>query len=384
MPAYRKVLIPGLLASAFGISYREPLVEWVRSLRPASCSVVLIDDADQPVVPRGRIDVFELDRSSHLPSPAPLLGSIALSGEAPGEEIEIDSRRFPPSIQLRFHVPGFGVDYRSVELATDRTYRMQLSEPVTVRGCVRNAHQPLAGARVLALGGGPRGVLLAEARTDADGCYRLVGIARAAKWFTFRVLLPGYTMCERDYRLEAKDREAGDRDFYLDPVPPVCGVVHGPSDLPLDGLEVGALVLGGLRAAVATDGSFELHHLRAGQGVRLLVRGLPPEFTQRAVRAAAGERVVIEVCRRAELRGKVVSRQARFGLGGVEVWHDDSDRGTEMVRTDASGNFQLQHAPTGSLVLHFAVPAGPRFPQGRVLRREVVAGVGSELVVPID
>ena len=391
MPPYRRVLIIVVALGVIAGAMHEQIARLYRWFLPATATVQL-RDVDGTLIPlAGRADVFAIDRTVYLSSPMPLLGSVDLA--ALGDTLELDGNRFPQSMQIRFHVPGYGVDYMSAELGKRRTFKLTLGPPMSVVGRVTAVGgKPVKGATVLGIGAHPRGVILSETKTDERGHFSLDNISSRTGNVFVRVLAEGFALAEieHDWRAVEKGR-AGNPEFELVPVPPLHGKVQLPAEL--EGilqkktLRVSVFQHPGVSAAVLTDGRFIMHHLAGGKNYRTLLQGLPPGFTHRVVYAQPGQRCTIDVVPAVTLRGRVVSRRGTRGFAKTEVWHQDTTRGNEKVYTDGYGRFALPNVPKGTVSLQVVVPDSPNYPNGVSIRRKVdvpAAGAGKESVVRID
>lgn len=379
LPRYRRVLLillaVGVLIASFWGEARRLFV----SMLPKTATIRLIDVEGNTIPLAGRADVFELDRTKYLCSPRPVIGSIDL--DAKGEVIVVDSEQFPSSLQVRFHVPGYGVDYASVELGKRHEHRLRLGPPSSVEGVVLSVKGvPLEGAKVIALGIAPRGVVLAETESNERGRFVLAGISGKVGMLVLRVLKRGFAMEEREHSLKKFAIErVRNTEFRLTPVPPVRGVVRYPEGLDVSGVRVGVLNVPGIFADVADDGSFTLHHLKVGTRYRLLLRGLPGGFAHDLVYMRCGDSVEVVVGAVVVVRGVVVSKSSGRGVPGAKVWHDYSTRGHEVVHAGPSGEFTLRSIPLGELSVNVEVPVSPHFPKGGVEHLRIAVKDRSQL-----
>ncbi len=364
MPVYWRVFSIALILAVIAAAMHREIRDYYLGLLPATAQVRLIDgETGQGIRFAGRADVFALDRTVYQPSPMPVIGSVDLAGA--GEELWLSSEQFPGSIQVRFHVPSYGVDYASVELGKRRAFKLILGRPSSVSGVVRDKRgKPVPGARIVGLGGSSRGVVLAETKTDAAGRYTLSQFSSRVPYLVIRILGEGFALKEREYWPNAvASHELSKTDFVLTPVPPVLGEVRMSVGLgegePPPSLRVSVLNLPGANTDVREGGSFVLHHLKAGMRCRLLLQGLPDGLTHRLTRASAGIRVTIEIVPAVSLRGRVISGETGRGLHNVSVRHEHTSRGGAWVRTGRDGWFELPEVPVGPLLLTVSVPDGP-------------------------
>ena len=219
IPRHHRILGVLLVLFILVASFHEQLLELYDWLQPPLAQVTLVDVAGQPIQMRGVADVFETDRSHYRASPMPLLGTVTLDSSV--DSLVIDSNRYPKSVQVRIHVPGYGMDYISVELNRRHTWTLRLGPPTDVSGIVLDqTGAPVPGAQVIVLGGSNRGVELARVLTRADGKYTAHGISRNVDFLTLRVLKEGFALKEREHWLDASPGEkASQTDFKLAPVP---------------------------------------------------------------------------------------------------------------------------------------------------------------------
>ncbi|MEE2886859.1 MAG: carboxypeptidase-like regulatory domain-containing protein [Planctomycetota bacterium] len=379
LPRYRRVLLVVLAIAVLVTGFWGEIRGVFVSMLPKTATIRLIDVEGNTIPLAGRADVFELDRTRYLSSPRPVIGTIDLEGK--GEVVVVDSEQFPSSLQVRFHVPGYGVDYASVELGKRREHRLRLGAPTSVEGVVRGVGGlPLKGARVLALGVAPRGVVVAETESAADGRFVLTGISARAGMLVLRVLKRGFAMEEREHSLKKFAIErVRNTEFRLTPVPPVRGVVRYPEGLVVAEVQAGVLNVPGVFADVEDDGSFTLHHLAVRKRYRLLVRGLPEGFAHDQVYIQSGDSVQVVVCAVVARRGIVVSKSTGRRVPGAKVWHNHSTRGSEVVHANPSGEFTLRSIPLGDLSVSVEIPVSPDFPRGGVEHHRISVDESSQL-----
>lgn len=383
MPPYRRVLLIVLALAVLVTSFWSEVSGVFVSMLPRTASIRLIDADDNTIPLAGHADVFELDRTKFLSSPRPIIGSIDLEGL--GDVIVVDSERFPKSLQVRFHVPGYGVDFASVELGKRREHRLRLGPPVSIEGIVLGkSGSPLEGARVIVLGVASRGVVLAETTTNQRGRFELEGISDRVGILVLRVLKPGYAMEEREHLLEKRAiTRLRNTEFRLTPVPPVRGVVHLPDGCEPKGLRVGVLSVPGITAELAADGSFTLHHLAPDLRYRLLLEGLPEGFAHGEIYARCGERVEVEVGPVVVVRGTLVSKDSGRYVPKAKIWHNYSTRGVEAVLTGPTGKFTLRSVPLGEHSVSVEIPESPEFPQGGVQAHKLSIDAACEVTIRV-
>lgn len=318
----------------------------IQSLIPRYAEVRVVR-ADGEPVGAGVLEVFALREAGGDPSPGERLGEVAFES---GERIRLDEDLVRDQALLRVRVPGLGLDYSYVELDGEPV-AIRLGAPRTIRGRVLGPDgKGAAGARVLALGGGRRGVVLLETTTDADGGFRLEGISSLVNHLVLRVFFEACAVLDHDWDTAAP---ADGLELRLRRTRPVAGRVVAPPEVRLEGLVVRVYHLPGVETRVLGDGRFLLDHLPPPplRG-RLLLAGLPEGYTHRKTLAAAGESgVTIEVLPASRVRGRVV-----YGAGGepapyAAVVHEHGPSGEHVAYADENGIFSIDRVPPGRIVL---------------------------------
>lgn len=344
-------------------------------------------------MPALELQLFPEQLAFNQPSPPPPLATLVLEQ---GNEIVLDKELVPGAAMLRWSGKGVGTGFANI--TRGRATVIPLTAPAVVKGRIGTAQgfyamglrslglKAIAGARVVAMGGGEHGVPLCETRTDADGRYELSGFASALPVVGVRVLAPGYGVA-------FTNQFVGSDDPLIVPLlatKPIRGRVALPAGVDAAALRVLAKGLPGIEAAVASDGSFELDHVPPGLEPRLLVHGLPVAFTHPLVHAIAGnDAVAIEIVASASLRGRVVERNTLIPMGGAMVWHDCGPAGGATVQADDGGYFVLERVPGGEVLLRaqreLKNPEGDRETLSGERRVRVEAGVDqSDVIVRID
>ncbi len=245
---------------------------------------------------------------------------------------------------------------------------------------------PVAGARVLGLGGGEHGVVLCEATSDADGHFVLSGFAGDTACLAVRVLAPGYAIASVTCQLPVADEVV----VPLVETRRIEGAVGLPPEVPAASVRLLARGLPGVDCAIAADGTFVLDHVPPDVEPRLLVYGLDDAWTHPLVRAAAGDRAVrLLVVRAATVHGRIVDRQTHQPIGRAMVWHENGPAGMVAVDADENGRFELGRAPPGEIVVRAQVAAADPFghSETRTGERRITIEAGKDVdgvVVGID
>ena len=126
-----EIIVEGLRNRAVRAVRLLELYDW---LQPPLAQVKLVDVDGRPISMQGVADVFETDRSHYRASPMPLLGTVTLDSSV--DSLVLDSNQYPKSVQVRIRVPGYGMDYISVELNRRHTWTLRLGPPTEVSGIV--------------------------------------------------------------------------------------------------------------------------------------------------------------------------------------------------------------------------------------------------------
>lgn len=384
MPRYRRILLVVLGMAVLATSFWSDIQKLFVSMLPKTATIQVVDADNNPIALVGRADVFELDRTKYLSSPRPLLASVDLDGLS--DVLTLNSEQFPRSLQVRFHIPGYGVDYASVELGKRRAHKFRLGLPTSVAGVVLGkGGSPLEGAKVIALGIASRGVVVSECVSNQQGRFELTGISQRVGMLVLRVLKEGYAMKEREHALEKfAIARLRDTTFRLKSTPPIRGAVRFPKGLDGKGVRVSVLNIAGVSTEVAADGSFTLHHLAAGKRYRLLLQGLPQGYAHAQLYGRCGDRVEIVVGEVVTVTGTVISKSSGSYVAGAKLWHNYSTHGIESVSTGPSGQFTLRSVPRGEHSVSIEIPKSPNFPEGGVESYKILADGSTNLVVEVQ
>ena len=292
-------------------------------------------------------------------NPAPRVGGFRLEG--PGPHYFTSDTVPAAEAVLRVTAPGMGVSFVHVKRAVGDVPALGLAPPGDVLpGSVSDGDgSPVVGARIQILGGGRRGVPLLERTTDREGRFFIDGVSSTVSTVLVRVLARGFAVAERSVRLKTLDgvaHDVVDTAIELERVEPIQGRVVidrrlSAEDLSLTDWTVRVLRVPGVVAPVAADGTFRLDHMLGPPKIATLVLAdIDEGLTHRPVRAAVGDRdVEIQIEPAHQLAGRVVNMHNGAGIGGCSVFHTEASNGTEVVQTDANGNFLLRRVPEGSI-----------------------------------
>lgn len=377
------VLAPFLLASAAWFGWQA----WQRTR-----TVVTFETADGSPVPALEIEVYPNEVAFNAPSPPPRLASAQHEG---GTTFVLKNAGLPSSFLLRWSGAGVGAGVASV--TRGRAAQILVTPPAAMDGRVGQPTGFLAfglrttgmravkDARVLCMGAGEHGVVLAETRTDAEGRFRLEGFASDPPVVWLRVLAPDCAIAFAQHFVGAQGPVVP-----LVPTKPLRGRVALPPEVDARQLLVLAKGLPGVQAEVAADGTFQLDHLPPNVQPRLLVHGLPTNWTHSVVNGGAGqENVVVEVVRGQTVRGLVLDRMTQIPQAGAMVWHDCGPLGGATVTTGEDGAFEFERLPEGKVKLRAQVgytPIGSKelVPTGELVVDVKVSGPAKQVALLVD
>ena len=387
MPVTLRYGLPLALVGVLVAAFWPQIRELARSLLPAYARLKVMDQQGQ-LLPRVRLQVFPYDVTAFGPSPTELLSDREVEVDESGI-IELGEEHMPQEALVRITAPGYGADYRHLTRGGRRVPEVRLGEPMHVSGTVRSVSgEPLPRARVLALGGDRRGVLLGEARSDQAGAFTIRDLSKGVSVMVVRVLHRGYGLAEKTWWQQPTHREPNEEekqkaslDFELRPVPPAKGRVLLPEGVTADDLEIRVYQFPGVSAKVAEDGSFSLHHLaKAGASVfRILVANLPEQFTHPRVRVRPGDSgVKVPVRAAVMVTGRVVSEDSGRPMPGAMVSHENGPRGRRKAEASADGRFKLAGVPAGDVEFTITLRKSRRHPNGGVRMKRVHIEAGAE------
>lgn len=307
-----------------------------------------------------------------------------------GRAVTDDSGHFsvgglaPGSYDLVVSAPGFStVQRRALTVASGDRFpvEIQLSGTGAVEGQVKDsAGQPLQGVQVAggSSWGGSLGDTMAQSRTDADGHYRIEGLAAGA--LLLSAMRQGATLGARQ-RVEVTEGGTARADFTLDETGTVEGVVRpATGSLPAEPVTVTAFQMGeGMRfrmggadmARVEVDasGSFQMTLPPGRYSLQVMSRARGPFRGREAssVQVEVGKTAHVELTwqnerpqETASLQGVVLEPDGTPSPGAVVTLSGDGGgRGPRtMNMADDEGHFSLflppspsPDAPTGGLKL---------------------------------
>ena len=336
------ILLPVAIASASWFGYRA----W-----KGSRTVVTFVGIGGAPVPPLELQLFAEQLSFHQPSPPAPYATRKLDE---GDTCVFGSEEVDRSALLRYSGPGIGTGYASI--TRGRQAEIRLAAPTQLQGRVGAIEgvfamglrtlgmQPVAGARVIGMGGGEHGLALCEAVTDSDGRFALAGFSSDLGALFVRVLADGYSLASSNQFLDPNASVV----VPMLPTKKITGRVALPAGLDASRLRVLAKGLPGVEARIAADGAFSLDHVPPQLEPRLLVHGLPIGFTHAQVNAHAGQDgIAIAIVPDVVLRGRVVERMRQLPMSGAMVWHDCGPIGGVTVHADGDGRFEIRGAPPG-------------------------------------
>jgi len=331
----------------------------------ASRAYLSVVDAGGAAVGEARLEFYRHDESPDAASPTERLGELRRSSAG---SFSVGSDLVPGAAVVRVSVPGSGIGFGFAQ--TGRTTALSVGPPITVRGQLTDSrNQPVAGARVVAFGGGSRGVPLVETESGEDGRFVLEGISKTVAYPLIRVIRAGFAVEEKEIYLEREH----DLAIQLRETAPGRGRVvaelagaerpggapgsgggDGPG-LPLDleGLEVRVFHVPGLTTRTGPGGVFRLDELPPSPTrCFVLLSTLPRGWTHRRCPIrAGGPDVTLEVSPSATVRGRVVNGNTGFGVGWAKVLHEHGPAGMEVVQCDGAGFFEIGRVPPGPVEL---------------------------------
>lgn len=301
-------------------------------------------------VPELELTFFPAQLAFAAPSPPPPLGSLQV---APGvAAAAVGADLVPDEAVVRYRGAGLGTGFAFVRRGVPNA-PIRLQQPGSLRGRVfvrravsafGSSHEftlPVAGAEILAMGGGEHGVPLASAASDALGRFELQGFDSSLRSLSLRVRAPSHVLLHHDLQRTAEAWPAA--ELELEATTPRPGQLLTPPEILPRSLRILARGLPGVEALPDTRGQFVLDHVEATGTPRLLVHGLPPGFAQLPVQSLPGKPLVVEVIAAAVVRGQVRDRVTGAPMAGVLVWSGDGD----AVRADDDGRFVLDRLLPG-------------------------------------
>lgn len=302
---------------------------------------------------RAKLEFFAYDRAPSAPSPMPLLGGCDTSARG---RARLDVTLPAAGLAVRVSSPEHGIGYGFVE-GDGHALRVELAPAHRVEGRVHARDgRPLAEARVQVFGGGPRGVLLVETRTDQGGSFVVDSISSKLTAWTVRAFADGHAVGSVTWECD----DDGGPSIVLDPTKLLRGRIVAAETIPLDGLELRVLNLPGVTARVAADGSFELALLPPPPTVAYsVVDGVPPGWTFERTALVAGTDVTIRLVREERVQGRVVDAASGAPVAGARVFHEHGPMCVAATRSAADGSFELGLVPPGRIVLRAVLERRP-------------------------
>ena len=343
LPFTIRWILPAVVA-AIGIKY------WA-DLRAMQVVFTFVTATGAPA-PDVKLEFFAEATGPSDPSPPPRLGEVVVTG---GEEFRASSMLVPRRALVRWSTAGHGSGFAAV--AAGEQHRIELNPAGTVSGSVvqplpvwlfgaRALAAPVAGARVVVMGGGERGLPLAEAPAAADGRFTVGGFDDGILQPTLRVLAAGFSLAHVDAIRGAAEEPAL---AVVTPTQPLQGRVALPAGLAAQGLRVLARGLPGIDAVPAADGFFALDHVPAWTWPRLVVHGLPAGFTQRGCQVTVATSAEVVVERALTVRGYVLDALTQAPVQGATVYHENGADGLSTCTTAMDGAWEFTDLPSGSV-----------------------------------
>ena len=358
-------------ASAPGVAVPTPSPLRI-VLRPTARVAGRVIDADGKPVAGATVGVFEDARG---------FSSSRSMGADPKQEIADDEGGFvfadvpPGAFGLSAEAPRHqSAELRGLEVKPGQELagvEIVLPAGAAVEGRVLSPEgSPVANARVAvaeASRGGTFSFSSQRAGTDADGHYRIEGIAPGPH--TLQAQAEGYRRAVRD--VEAKGETRG-VDFQLDRGLEVSGRVIDTAGNSFAGAVV--FLAGTVHDSRVTDsqedGSFRIAGLDNGQySLRASPRGLDSVSADGSAETAvtlAGAPVSGIELRISAAEGTVAGRLTGLDLSQlsrVRVWVDSM---FHLGSVDADGNYRVVHLQPGAQTVHAIVPDTPLHAEGSV------------------
>lgn len=345
LPVTVRFILPALLA-AIGTKF------WM-DLRAMQVVFTFVTAAGAPG-PDVKLEFFAEATGPSDPSPPPRLGEVVV---ASGEEFRASGDLVPRRALVRWSTAGHGSGFAAV--APGERHRIVLDAPGSVSGTVVQPAQvwlfgaralaaPVSGARIVLMGGGERGLPLAEGITSADGNFTVTGFDDAILQPTLRVLATGLSLAHVD---AIRGAAAEPALAVVTPTQPLQGRVALPAGVGATGLRVLARGLPGVESAVGADGSFALDHVPAWTWPRLILHGLPDGFTQRGCQTTVATTAEVVVERALTVRGYVLDALTQAPVVGATVYHENGADGLSTCTTGADGSWQFADLPSGPVRL---------------------------------
>jgi hypothetical protein len=271
----------------------------------------------------------------------------------------------PGSYDLVANAPGFSSEIRrrlTVASGERFTLELQLTGTGAAEGHVKDeAGRPVEGVQVMAGTpfGGPLSSAISQARTDAEGRYRIEGLEVGP--LMLMAGREGVALKERQ-RVDVTEGETARADFTLKETGTVEGTVRAHTGrLPTESLAVMAFPMGGMRFQMGPpdlgrvdlepSGLFRMALPPGSYGLNVVPRERMAfgGFSPTQVRVEAGKTVQAELTWRGEasdssaLQGVVLEPDGMASVGATVMLSsaDGSPRGMAAAQADDEGHFSL-------------------------------------------
>ena len=284
------------------------------------------------------------------PSPPPPIGSTTLVGS----QVSIGRDLVPGRSVLRYAGEGIGAGVAFVQLGVSPA-PITLRAPASFEGRVTEplhywcmgwrcaGHVPVVDAEVMVMGGGEHGVVLASARTDAQGAFTVSGFDGELDALGLRVRAPGFELTHQSLARRGDEADAPTL-LSISRAPPRRGRVIVAPELGMTPQDVLVLARGlpGVQARPDLDGRVVLDHINPAVEARVIVYGLPAMAAQSDARTARGGEFEVQIVQGAVVTGRVLGDDLQ-PVPNAFVWIDQR----QTVSTDADGVFELQNLLPG-------------------------------------
>lgn len=284
------------------------------------------------------------------PSPPSPIGNRTLVGA----QVSVGRDLVPGRSVLRYAGEGVGAGVAYVQLGVSPA-PITLRAPASFAGRVAEplhywcmgwrcaGHLPVADAEVMVMGGGEHGVVLASARTDAQGAFTVSGFDGELDALGLRVRAPGFELAHQS--LARRSDDAGELPLIsMSRAPPRRGRVTVAPKLGFTPQDVLLLARGlpGVQARPDLDGRVVLDHINPGVEARVIAYGLPAMAAQSDTRTSRDEEFEVQIVEGAVVTGRVLGDDLQ-PVPNAFVWIDQR----QTVSTDAAGVFELQNLLPG-------------------------------------
>jgi protocatechuate 3,4-dioxygenase beta subunit len=215
--------------------------------------------------------------------------------------------------------------------------------------------QPISGATVRQDDGSPIRMPDGMASTDANGEYAIESLQPGEK--TFQISANGYLPDSRSITLSGRDARL---DVQLSPGMKVAGVVVTDAGTPLGDARVSVRGIsggmGGRSTRTDANGTFQLEGLAPGHYSFVAEHSPYAQGVVRDFDISSGAPLRIVMTSGATIYGHVSGLSAaELSHAQVTAWATGDDAGAEV---DASGNFRIEGAPSGSVRIQAETRSG--------------------------